>query len=269
MRRPSGRNQGDWWPVSPAASVVNGVHAPPAALTLCSGAFVDGANTMRLSRFHAPPPGGAAVSHSGSAVPPLTSIVFSFPWAKNPTERLSADQNGNPPPSLPRRGRVVCDASDRIHRLRSGDIGFVANTTWRPSGDTAKVSPIVRPSAGGAMVNSTRSARERHFAQVNDREGSGGYCNRAQDRRNRPRHPFARAPLRGNRRRQTYSAAALRDPRQLDLGVVSRLVTRVRIFCQARADEMVERGARPPAPGSPAADRLSGWRRRGSPASCP
>ena len=75
----------------------------------------------------------------------------------------------------------------------------------------------------------------RHLSQVNDREGRGGYRDRAEDRRNRPRHAFARAPLRGNWRRQTDSAAALRDPRQLDLGVVSRLVTRVRIFRQARA----------------------------------
>ena len=41
---------------------MNDAHAPPVALTLCRGAFVVGANTIRLSRFHVPPPAGADIT---------------------------------------------------------------------------------------------------------------------------------------------------------------------------------------------------------------
>jgi hypothetical protein len=90
--------------------VVNGVHLPPPASTLYSGEVVVGANTITLSRFQVPPPGGVPLSHSGVEVPPLMSSFRSFPFAKKPMARPSADQKGKTPASVPGMVRDVCDA---------------------------------------------------------------------------------------------------------------------------------------------------------------
>lgn len=64
------------------------------------------ANTMTSSAPHAPPRLFGA-SQSVTAAPPETSIVFNFPSAKNPRERLSGEKNGEDAPSVPANGRGV------------------------------------------------------------------------------------------------------------------------------------------------------------------
>ena len=60
----------------------------------------DGEKTMTLSRLQLPPrPDGA--SQSACAGPPAIGTRFSLPSAKNAMCRLSGDQNGNVPPSVP------------------------------------------------------------------------------------------------------------------------------------------------------------------------
>jgi hypothetical protein len=59
-----------------------------------------GANRITPSRLQVPPlPDGA--SASTVAGPPAIWTVFSLPSAKNPIDRLSGDQNGKMPPSVP------------------------------------------------------------------------------------------------------------------------------------------------------------------------
>ena len=80
-------------------SAVIGSGLPPPAEMRCSGLWVSGANRMTSSRFQVPPRPSLA-SQMVMAAPPLRSIFFSLPSAKNPIWRLSGDQNGNAAPSV-------------------------------------------------------------------------------------------------------------------------------------------------------------------------
>src|SRR5262249_56331180 len=78
---------------------VRATGSPPLAATRYKGVVIFGAKTMTPSRFHVPPlPDGA--SHSVCGGPPVTSILFSLPSAKNPRLRLSGAQNGISAPSV-------------------------------------------------------------------------------------------------------------------------------------------------------------------------
>ncbi len=72
------------------------------------------------------PPRPIATSQRARGGPPDTSNRFSLPLAKNPNERLSADQNGNVAPSVPSSGFAAAELSGLTHR------------SWRPSELTAE-----------------------------------------------------------------------------------------------------------------------------------
>src|SRR5688572_2584912 len=113
------------------------------------GAFpiVPGAKTITLSRFQLPPrPAGA--SHSTVGGPPPISTFLSFPAAKNPTNRLSGDQNGKVPPSVPGISRAPTAPTGRSQSWYL--VGLPATKTMlRPSGDTATWVAMPVPPAGG------------------------------------------------------------------------------------------------------------------------
>src|SRR5205814_1762712 len=90
-----------------------------------------------------------------STPPPDHSIFFNLPSAKNPIHRLSGDQNGCPPFSVPGRRRGVS-----LARLRTKSTGcppeMAPNTTFWPSGEISggaadELKKLNDPPAGGRM----------------------------------------------------------------------------------------------------------------------
>src|SRR5437879_1872939 len=105
MCRPSGKRKGQRWLDScrDASRLVRALASPPAAATMDSGANGAGQKKITSWRLHAPPrPLGA--EQSVCAGPPEASILLRLPAAKNPTKRLSGDQNGKDAPSVPASG---------------------------------------------------------------------------------------------------------------------------------------------------------------------
>src|ERR1700722_8540215 len=69
--------------------------------------------------------------------PPPEGVFFSFPSAKNPTQRLSGDQNGDPGDSVPGIRWAVTSSISRIQSMdRPADVDAM-KTIARPSGDIA------------------------------------------------------------------------------------------------------------------------------------
>src|SRR6516164_9528829 len=91
---PSGRANGqrcDVWRKESILVISTGV--PPLALTRRMGEFGDAENRIFPSGPQAPPrPSWASQTMTGA--PPLSSIVFNFPSAKNPSEPPLGDQKG-------------------------------------------------------------------------------------------------------------------------------------------------------------------------------
>src|SRR4030095_12493241 len=111
-RRPSARNCGQAWYVSPSANCVTEIEVPPVALTRISATprfqllLLDGAKRITPSLFQAPPrPFNASARTCGAL--PSRSIRFNFAFAKKATARLSGDQNGLDAPSVPSRASAV------------------------------------------------------------------------------------------------------------------------------------------------------------------
>ena len=113
----------------------------------------------RVRRPHPPRPAGA--SHNTTGGPPATATFFNLPAAKNPMYRLSGDQNGNVPSSVPGIGVAVCAATGRS-QIRYANWAPATKTMLRPSGETAScvaapVPPALGPPnelpSGGAIVN--------------------------------------------------------------------------------------------------------------------
>ena len=94
-----------------------------------------GANTIVPSRFQVPPTPRPA-SHRVTGGPPVTSIFFSLPWAKKPMNRLSGDQNGNAPPSVPGSTCASTASNDRTARADRPAVLTPKATRW-PSGESA------------------------------------------------------------------------------------------------------------------------------------
>src|SRR5512141_2189318 len=67
------------------------------------------------------------------------STTFSLPWAKNPSDRPSGDQNGNVAPLDPRIENASSESSGRTHRSTWSSGPLAENATRVPSGDTAGV----------------------------------------------------------------------------------------------------------------------------------
>src|SRR6476660_10022680 len=107
--RPSGRKYGQRWFDSPVAgsSLVTPVGRPPSLETRERPVpTVPDENRITLSRLQVPPNPLPRVFKSQSTVggPPVIATFFSLPEAKNAMNRLSGDQNGKAPCSVPAIG---------------------------------------------------------------------------------------------------------------------------------------------------------------------
>ena len=91
---------------------------PPLAGTRYKGSVAERVNTIVPSAFHAPPRVFIGASARACTSPPAMSIRFNWPPAKNPTDRLSGDQNGTDPFStatfsVPTNGVAVSESIGR------------------------------------------------------------------------------------------------------------------------------------------------------------
>ena len=120
---------------------------------------------MTLSRLQLPPRPSRGVTQDVGG-PPAIRIFFSLPSAKNPMNRLSGDQNGKAPPSVPGIGLAARVATGRS-QIWNASSAPATNTTFRPSGDTATCVAVPVPPAlgppndvlsGGTIVNCTGPA---------------------------------------------------------------------------------------------------------------
>lgn len=144
-RRPSGRNEGNRWALSPCESsgFVTAAGGPPEAGTLkMPPARLP--NRMTPSRFHVAPL-NSGVSHTVWTGPPGTSTILSLPVAEKPMERLSGDQNICEPSSVPNTGWASRASSGRIQICLTPPRA-ATNATRRPSGDTAGIVVFCDPS---------------------------------------------------------------------------------------------------------------------------
>src|SRR2546428_9089174 len=141
---PSGRKQGQRTLSSrrDSSSFVTPLGVPPAADICCSAPALSGAKTITPSRFQAPPRAKGA-SQSVSAGPPAASIFLSFPSAKNPTKRLSGDQNGNEAPSVPVSACAESPSRERTQRISlPSAVGATKVRRW-PSGEMLREPALV------------------------------------------------------------------------------------------------------------------------------
>src|SRR5579859_1013256 len=102
------------------------------------------------------PPRGFEASQRGTGAPPTTSITLSFPAEKNAILRLSGDQNGKVPFSVPSSACASPDLRERIQMWSPAP-----KTRLRPSGERtggAPTSPINwnGASSGGGMEATRR-----------------------------------------------------------------------------------------------------------------
>src|SRR5216684_7496411 len=104
--------------------------------------------------FHAPPrPLGASARIA--AGPPSSSIRWSLPLAKNPSDRETGDQNGNCAPSVPVSSRATAESSGRTQSLGL-PAEAATKATVRPSGEMALPPPAPRRNSvpgGGSILN--------------------------------------------------------------------------------------------------------------------
>src|SRR5688572_10956878 len=100
-----------------------------------SGPVLLGAKRITPSAFHAPPRASGA-SASSCAETPSMARVFSLPFAKNATERLSADQNGYLAPAVDSKRRCEPESKEYSHNPEPTS-EVAAKTMLRPSGETA------------------------------------------------------------------------------------------------------------------------------------
>src|SRR5271168_1606277 len=134
---PSGRNQGKPCAVPMATSIATArLVLPPSEEIFIIGAKVVGAKTMMPFGLQDPPTPLMA-SASGIGGPPRVSSFLSFRLAKKPTQRLSGDQKGNAPPSVPGSGCALAVSSARSHNWLLPSSPAAANTIRLPSGDNA------------------------------------------------------------------------------------------------------------------------------------
>ncbi len=87
------------------------------------------------------PPRPPAASHSVSAEFAERSSRFSWPFAKKPMAWPVGAQNGNVPSSVPGSTSGTSVSRRRIQSCRRPSGSTAANTTLRPSGETAGGPP--------------------------------------------------------------------------------------------------------------------------------
>ena len=111
------------------------------------------AKMMTPLSFHEPP-ALAEAFETFCDDPPLISIRRNSGCAKNPTDPLSGDQNGNVAASVDGSGRAEPDSSERIHnRGRPSD--EATKTIFCPSGEIASDAGFV---VGGVAISRRTSA---------------------------------------------------------------------------------------------------------------
>src|ERR1700737_4139329 len=112
---------------------------------------------MTWLRFHVPPLSFGASERTMGAPPP-TSTFLSFPSAKNPTYRLSGDQNGWFAPSVPGSALAGSVASGCTHNIAGPGRAEAKTTTCRPSGEMANCAGLTSVEfSAAAIVNCTGS----------------------------------------------------------------------------------------------------------------
>src|SRR5271170_2853630 len=108
------------------------------------------------------------MSHKVCAGPPEISIFCSFPPASNTTYRLSGDQKGGGKmaavDSESGRGCASSEFRERIHTLKTPSEPVAGKANWRPSGDTAKGSPVGKRPVGEIWKRIASAGRAGTFA---------------------------------------------------------------------------------------------------------
>ena len=110
------------------------VGVPPPALTRMSG--VDGpAEKMITPSGPQAPPRPICTAQTTCTESPLRSMVFNWPSAKNPRERLSGDQKGKIAPSVPGSARASSEFMERIQSAVLPSSPVAAKAIDAPSGE--------------------------------------------------------------------------------------------------------------------------------------
>src|SRR5262249_17925087 len=94
-------------------------------------------NRMVPSGAHVPPRGSVAVAAISCTAPPKAGVLLSFPSAKNPTQRLSGDQNGFSASPVPGNGCAVTSSNGRTQRTGRLLASPATNASVRPLGERA------------------------------------------------------------------------------------------------------------------------------------
>ena len=161
---------GHRWASSPSASAVTAVADAAAARHAKEAEPIARSNTSTLSRpqLRRGPLSRRSVSEGG---PPAIATFFSSPPAKKATHRLSGDQKGNVPPSVPSIGRASPLASGRTDLERG--LARATNTMSRPSAEMQVGSAAVPP----PRVRQRRllRRRDRELDRVWARSCAGGH----------------------------------------------------------------------------------------------
>ena len=191
------------------------------------------------------PPRGVGASARTCTGPPDASTVLSFPLAKNPTDRLSGDQNGNCAPSVEARDVAMPVRRDCTHSLPA------PKATFSPSGEMARGAAFVagqpegrafgRDEVGVDRLRVDAAPAEELAAEVDVPRRRRAAT--AQARRPRP-HPTPSARRGARESGRETGLRALGDPAQLPFQVRRGLPALVGILGEARLHDAVERGRR-------------------------
>ena len=101
-------------------------------------------NTITSRLPQAPPRGTPGASAIVWMDPSTVSIRFILPSAKNPSQRLSGDQNGSSAFAVPGNGRAVNESIRRTQSCVRSGRSVATNASCVPSGDS---DPPLVPSA--------------------------------------------------------------------------------------------------------------------------
>src|SRR5262245_3691974 len=143
---PSGRNFGPQQPnFLDLSTSRTRTGAPPEVAIWYRPLEKSGTYSRVSSRFQLPPPKSGA-SATTLAAPPDASRVFSFLSAENQIKslRLSGDQIGQVPSSVPAKGRAASESKERIQSCVFPFSSLAENATVVPSGESIG-PPLSRP----------------------------------------------------------------------------------------------------------------------------
>src|SRR6476659_8521045 len=96
-------------------------------------------NRMVPSALQEPPLDSSTSASATGNADADASTTFSLPWAKNPSDRPSKDQNGYVAPLDPRIEKASSESSGRTQRNTSSSESLAEDAHRVPSGDTVGV----------------------------------------------------------------------------------------------------------------------------------